>query len=248
MIIKRLNSFVICVLASLTFSPILAQDKGTVNSKDVNWMEIAPNEMWISINPNTKSNSIAIKLKSEEELKINEDNSLIFKDAYKITQFSPIGVFESKYVNPEKKIYEIEAIYSGNLNFLKESDITQIILNTSTKKFSFDISKKRAQTLRKLCSNASYISLFTSDSEVKDEPQSRLVTSIIEKNTNKINTKTPQLFIIEFYRKRRGESTVTLEGKEKVEVSLIQLENIVNEWKSYTDNHYIYDCKITKEE
>lgn len=53
--------------------------------------------------------------------------------------------------------------------------------------------------------------------------------------------------IIEFYRQRRAGSSITLGGKEKVEVTLIQLENIVNEWKNYSDSHYIYDCKITKE-
>lgn len=240
--LRRCILFLIGIIGVFHVFTVRAQELNQHRALTSDWIEVSPNQLWIAFNPRS-TNPLAIKLITPEEVKIDDTNTLIIKSGYKMTQFRPSGNFESVSLGSENSLYEVEATYKGDLEFLKENDISEIIINTLNGPFSYPVQNKMSKSIK--TKNATLVNSIKRKNQPINAPLSISPAEIIKRNTYTIPDKTPQMFLIEFYRLRIGETTPSLEAKETVEVTLIQLENIINEWKSNTDGHYIYDCKIT---
>lgn len=228
--------YVFILLSTLLTPQNLHANQANIDTSNDDWLEVYRNSLWIKFETTQGKEILAIKYLTETPISINKENTLVVKSDRSLSQFHPLKDYIS---SQEDGTYCLEAEYDGNLEFFKYNTIKEISLNYEGvgNYKNFIIQPFISDKIKKYVDSFSISSNIAANSFLPNGSKS------IYYRDKKLGNKKKFHFVIEFYKKIKGTDQWTLEKSEKRYITLIELENILNEWKYQVGNAY-YDCKV----
>lgn len=223
---KRIFLFFISLFV-LSIMPALA------NKIESEWVTLSEDHIFLKFWVEDEHQYLTLNLIEKGNIEISIDNPIIFQSEYAIRQFRPIQNFKSG--DGKGKVGEIginkngiSATYTGNFDFFIDNIITLLRITTKESNYSVPINSQ------------TYKNVHNAYREVYNQ---------IEKNkikTGGADKEKDKKYNLQFCKKKKNQSQWDIVKEEYRKLTQSELEKIVEEWNSQSNDKWDYQCRIHK--